>query len=167
MDEKVRKWFTRELPEIDWAAIKHKPGVATRAASATVLGELANQVDNMVVASADLSNSDKTDGFLKQTKVFAKGDFTGAFLQAGVSEFTMSCLCIGMSLHGGVIPACGTFFCVLRLYETLHSDCCFNANTCNFYLDTRCFSCRRRWPPHSSTGRAGSTDSSTGEVAES
>ncbi|WP_286832857.1 MULTISPECIES: transketolase family protein [unclassified Proteiniphilum] len=110
MDEKVRKWFTRELPEIDWAAIKHKPGVATRAASATVLGELANQVDNMVVASADLSNSDKTDGFLKQTKVFAKGDFTGAFLQAGVSEFTMSCLCIGMSLHGGVIPACGTFF---------------------------------------------------------
>src|SRR5690554_8196961 len=22
----------------------------------------------------------------------------------------MSCLCIGMSLHGGVIPACGTFF---------------------------------------------------------
>ncbi|ULB33276.1 MULTISPECIES: transketolase family protein [Proteiniphilum] len=110
MDEKVHKWFTRELPEIDWAAIKHKPGVATRAASATVLGELANQVDNMVVASADLSNSDKTDGFLKQTKVFAKGDFTGAFLQAGVSEFTMSCLCIGMSLHGGVIPACGTFF---------------------------------------------------------
>lgn len=110
MDEKMRKWFTRELPEIDWAAIKHKPGVATRAASATVLGELANQVDNMVVASADLSNSDKTDGFLKQTKVFAKGDFSGAFLQAGVSEFSMSCLCIGMSLHGGVIPACGTFF---------------------------------------------------------
>ncbi len=110
MDEKMRKWFTRELPEIDWAAIKHKPGVATRAASATVLGELANQVDNMVVASADLSNSDKTDGFLKQTKVFAKGDFSGAFLQAGVSEFSMSCLCIGMSLHGGGIPACGTFF---------------------------------------------------------
>ena len=107
---KKRKWFSRELPEIDWAAIQQKPGIATRAASATVLGVLAQQVENMVVASADLSNSDKTDGFLKYTKAFAKGDFSGAFLQVGVSEFTMSALCIGMSLHGGVIPACGTFF---------------------------------------------------------
>jgi len=108
--EKKRKWFLRELPEIDWASIQQKPGIATRAASATVLGVLAQQVENMVVASADLSNSDKTDGFLKYTKAFAKGDFSGAFLQVGVSEFTMSALCIGISLHGGVIPACGTFF---------------------------------------------------------
>ncbi len=107
---KRQKWFSRELPEIDWAAIQQKSGSATRAASATVLGVLAQQVENMVVASADLSNSDKTDGFLKHTKAFKKGDFSGSFLQAGVSEFTMSCLCIGMSLHGGVIPACGTFF---------------------------------------------------------
>ncbi|NLC50437.1 MAG: transketolase, partial [Bacteroidales bacterium] len=108
--EKKNKWFSRELPEIDWAAIQQKPNAATRAASATVLSELAKQVENMIVSSADLSNSDKTDGFLKETKAFTKGDFSGAFLQAGVSEFTMSCLCIGMSLHGGVIPACGTFF---------------------------------------------------------
>lgn len=108
--EKKRKWFARELPQIDWSAIQQKPNDATRSASATVLGELAKQVENMVVASADLSNSDKTDGFLKYTKAFAKGDFSGAFLQVGVSEFTMACLSIGMSLHGGVIPACGTFF---------------------------------------------------------
>jgi transketolase len=108
--EKKRKWFSRELPEIDWEAIEQKPNSATRAASATVLGVLAQQVENMVVASADLSNSDKTDGFLKKTTAFKKGDFSGAFLQVGVSEFTMSCLSIGMSLHGGVIPACGTFF---------------------------------------------------------
>ncbi|WP_026327378.1 transketolase family protein [Proteiniphilum acetatigenes] len=108
--EKKRKWFARELPQIDWSTIQQKPNSATRAASAAVLGELAKQVENMVVASADLSNSDKTDGFLKYTKAFAKDDFSGAFLQVGVSEFTMSCLCIGMSLHGGVIPACGTFF---------------------------------------------------------
>jgi len=110
MAEKKKKWFSRELPRIDWSAIQQKPGVATRAASAAVLGVLAQQVENMVVASADLSNSDKTDGFLKYTKAFTKNDFSGAFLQVGVSEFTMSCLCIGMSLHGGVIPACGTFF---------------------------------------------------------
>ena len=108
--EKKNKWFSRELPNIDWKAIQQKPNAATRAASATVLSELAKQVENMIVASADLSNSDKTDGFLKETKALANGDFSGAFLQAGVSEFTMSCLSIGMSLHGGVIPACGTFF---------------------------------------------------------
>lgn len=107
---KKNRWYARELPVIDWEAIQQKSGAATRAASATVLGALAQQVENMIVASADLSNSDKTDGFLKYTKAFARDDFSGAFLQAGVSEFTMSCFAIGMSLHGGVIPACGTFF---------------------------------------------------------
>jgi transketolase len=64
----------------------------------------------MICASADLANSDKTDGFLKKTHALTNGDFSGAFLQAGVSELTMACCCIGMALHGGVIPACGTFF---------------------------------------------------------
>lgn len=95
---------------VNWDAVVQKQGQATRAASATVLAELAKQVENMVVSSADLSNSDKTDGFLKNTKAFTKYDFTGAFLQAGVAELTMACVCIGMSLHGGVIPACATFF---------------------------------------------------------
>ncbi len=107
---KKEKWFSRELPDIDWSGIQQKSNIATRAASATVLEVLAQKVENMVVASADLSNSDKTDGFLKHTHPFAKGDFSGAFLQVGVAEFSMACLCIGMSLHGGVIPACGTFF---------------------------------------------------------
>ena len=107
---KKEKWFSRELPDIDWSGIQQKSNIATRAASATVLEVLAQKVENMVVASADLSNSDKTDGFLKHTRPFAKGDFSGAFLQVGVAEFSMACLCIGMSLHGGVIPACGTFF---------------------------------------------------------
>ncbi|MDD4514110.1 transketolase [Massilibacteroides sp.] len=107
---KKEKWFSKEVPAIDWAAIEQKPGQATRAASATVLGVLATQVENMICASADLSNSDKTDGFLKKTKSFRKDDFSGAFFQAGVSELSMACICIGMSLHGGVIAACGTFF---------------------------------------------------------
>lgn len=107
---KLAAFFEGKVPEVDWAGIVQKPGSATRAASATVLGALATQVENMVVASADLSNSDKTDGFLKKTHAFTKGDFSGAFFQAGVSELTMACCCIGMALHGGVIPACGTFF---------------------------------------------------------
>ena len=107
---KMEFWFSNQTPKINWEAIEQKAGAATRAASATVLGVLATQVENMIVASADLSNSDKTDGFLKKTHAFTKGDFTGAFLQAGVAELTMACCCIGMALHGGVIPACGTFF---------------------------------------------------------
>ena len=107
---KLTRFFSGEAPQVDWSVIQQKADVATRAASATILGVLATQVENMVVASADLSNSDKTDGFLKKTHAFAKGDFGGAFFHAGVAELTMACICIGMSLHGGIIPACGTFF---------------------------------------------------------
>ncbi len=107
---KYHAWFAGEIPSIDWSSIEQKPNQATRSASATILGKLAGEVENMIVTSADLSNSDKTDGFLKKTHAMKKGDFSGAFLQVGVSELTMACLCIGMALHGGVIPACGTFF---------------------------------------------------------
>jgi len=104
------EFFFSGKTNVNWDAIVQKPGQATRAASATVLATLAKEVENMIVSSADLSNSDKTDGFLKNTKAFTKDDFSGAFLQAGVAELTMACVCIGMSLHGGVIPACATFF---------------------------------------------------------
>jgi len=108
--QNMKDWFAGKLPNIDWKAIAQKEGSATRAASATVLGVLAETVPNMICASADLSNSDKTDGFLKKTHNLMKNDFSGAFFQAGVSELTMACMCIGMTLHGGVIAACGTFF---------------------------------------------------------
>lgn len=108
--EKLQLFFSGKAPQVNWEAIAQKANVATRVASATVLGALAEQVENMIVSSADLSNSDKTDGFLKKTHAFKRGDFSGAFLQAGVSELTMACVCIGMSLHGGVLAACGTFF---------------------------------------------------------
>ena len=107
---KLTRFLSGEIPEIDYNKIEMKPDIATRAASSTMLGVYAEKVDNMIVASADLSNSDKTDGFLKKTKAFTNGDFTGQFFQAGVSELTMACVMNGMALHGGVIPACGTFF---------------------------------------------------------
>ncbi|MBO4674238.1 MAG: transketolase [Bacteroidaceae bacterium] len=104
------EWFSGKAPKIDWSKCVQKDNDATRSASAACLSVLAEQVPNMICASADLSNSDKTDGFLKKTQAFKKGDFSGAFFQAGVAELTMACCCIGMALHGGVIPACGTFF---------------------------------------------------------
>jgi transketolase len=110
LDKKLHLYYSGKTAEIDFRAIAQKENSATRAASAAVMGVLASKIGNMVVASADLSNSDKTDGFLKNTKQFVKGDFSGAFLQAGVSELTMAAVMNGMALHGGVIPACGTFF---------------------------------------------------------
>lgn len=110
LSTQMQDWFSGNAPQIDWSKVEQKPGQATRAASSVCLSVLAEQVPNMVCSSADLSNSDKTDGFLKKTQSMVKGDFSGAFFQAGVSELTMTCMCIGMYLHGGVIPACGTFF---------------------------------------------------------
>ncbi|MEX0778192.1 MAG: transketolase [Balneolales bacterium] len=108
--EKLKSFFLNKAPAIDYEQINQKDGTATRAASAAVLDHLADHAENMIVASADLSNSDKTDSFLKKKSSFKKGDFSGAFLQAGVSELTMAALANGMALHGGVVPVCATFF---------------------------------------------------------
>lgn len=110
MKKQMDSWFSGKAPKIDWSKMEQKPNIATRAASAACLKLLAHEVPNMICASADLCNSDKTDGFLKETHDLVAGDFSGAFFQAGVSELTMADMCIGMMLHGGVIAAMGTFF---------------------------------------------------------
>ena len=105
-----KDWFNNVVPDIDWASIQQKANDPTRNASANVLSVLSEKVPNMIVSSADLCNSDKTDGFLKHTHCITPGDFSGGFFQAGVAELTMACICIGLTLHGGVIAGCGTFF---------------------------------------------------------
>lgn len=108
---KFRQYMSGAVPAIDYKAIQHKANIATRAASANVLEVLAQQVDNMIVSSADLSNSDKTDGFIKGgARNLVKGDFSGKFFQAGVSELTMAAICNGIALHKGIHVACATFF---------------------------------------------------------
>ena len=109
-DARLTRFLSGKAPKLDYSKAEIKEGSATRTASAAVLSYFAGAVDNMIVSSADLSNSDKTDGYLKKTTAFTKGDFSGKFLQAGVAEFTMACIMNGMALNGGVIPACGTFF---------------------------------------------------------
>ncbi len=107
---KLKLFNSGEIPKIDYHSIQQKPGISTREASRNVLAYFAKTVENMVVASADLSNSDYTNGFLKNSRELKAGDFSGGFLQMGVSELTMSSVATGMALHGGIIPACGTFF---------------------------------------------------------
>ncbi|MGM9836297.1 MAG: transketolase family protein [Muribaculaceae bacterium] len=106
----LQSYIDGKVADVDYSAIEHKPNIATRAASADVLKVLGQKVGNMIVSSADLANSDKTDAFLKVTGAFKPGDFKGAFLHAGVSELTMTAIINGMALHGGVIGACATFF---------------------------------------------------------
>ena len=110
LEAKLARFLSGELPPLDFSKIEVPKDCPTRAASSAVLSYLADNVENMIVASADLSNSDKTDGFLKKTHAITKNDFSGRFFQAGVSEFTMACIMNGLALHGGIIPACGTFF---------------------------------------------------------
>ncbi len=106
----LEQYLSGKAPEINFGSIEQKSNIATRNASSAVLSVFAEQVGNMIVSSADLSNSDKTDGFLKKTSSFTKGNFQGAFLQAGVAELTMAAIANGLALHGGVIPAVATFF---------------------------------------------------------
>lgn len=107
---RLKEFFSGGVPDIDYSKIDQKEDIATRAASSVVLACFADKIDNMIVSSADLANSDKTDGFLKKTSVLSKEDFSGQFLQAGVSELTMAALMNGIALHGGIIPVCATFF---------------------------------------------------------
>ncbi|EJW95759.1 Transketolase [gut metagenome] len=106
----MQDWFANRLPEIPWNTIEQKPNSPTRNGSSKCLELLSQYVPNMIVSSADLCNSDKTDGFLKHTTNITRDNFAGGFFQAGVSELTMACVCIGMTLHGGIITAMGTFF---------------------------------------------------------
>ena len=108
--QKMNLFLSGKLPELDLSSVNQKPNAATRDASSAVLAYLAENVENMIVSSADLSNSDKTDGFLKKSSVLQKNDFSGAFLQAGVAELTMTSIANGIALHGGVIPVVATFF---------------------------------------------------------
>ncbi len=110
LSEKLNKKLTGERPVLDWAGIEQKQGAATRVSSGTVLSWLADETDNMIVSSADLSNSDKTEAFLKKSSELKANDFSGNFFQAGVSELTMAAMSTGIGLHGGIIPVCATFF---------------------------------------------------------
>lgn len=110
LSRKMKKWFEESVPAIDWRSIKQVKNKPTRIASGVVMDRFGQTIENMIVASADLAGADQTIQFLKHTKAFDRGDFSGAFLQAGVSELTMACICMGITLHGGVFSACGTFF---------------------------------------------------------
>lgn len=110
LSAKLTKMLSGDAPEVDFSSIDVGSNVATRASSGKILAHFAQNLDNMIVSSADLSNSDQTGQFLAKSSEIQAGDFSGAFLQSGVAELTMAAIMNGLALHGGIIPVCGTFF---------------------------------------------------------
>ena len=103
------------LPE-DWAEAAEQAmrdvaangeKMATRKASLVALNALAPALPELVGGSADLTGSNLTK---HAGSVAVTGDDAGGnYVYFGVREFGMSALCNGLSLHGGLIPYCGTF----------------------------------------------------------
>lgn len=108
--KRLKAWLNKKLPAINWDSMQIKANLSTRESSGIVLSQVGLKIENLIVMSADLANSDKTDVFLKNTRPLGYHDFGGSFLHAGVSELTMASIANGMALHGGIIPVCGTFF---------------------------------------------------------
>ena len=131
-DAQNQKYFehnylgTDSIDKTKRTSIKNTIGIALDVYKRQVL---ATEVENMIVSSADLSNSDKTDGFLKKKHAFTNDDFTGAFLQAGVSELTMACCCLGMALHEMCIR---DSICTWYILQENHSESRWNCHDCRF-----------------------------------
>jgi transketolase len=105
------EWMNGDLPEGWESDIPIFPadtkGIATRAASGTVLNAIAKHLPNLFGGSADLAPSNKTE--IKGEKDFQADAYEGRNLRFGVREHAMGGILNGMALHGGLIPYGGTF----------------------------------------------------------
>lgn len=95
--------FDEVLPHFDAS----EEGMATRAASGSVLDVLTNEIPHMIGGSADLTGSNKT--WINGGGIFSASNFSGRNIHFGVREHAMGAALNGMALHTGVIPYGGTF----------------------------------------------------------
>ncbi|KRN58442.1 transketolase [Limosilactobacillus secaliphilus] len=104
------KQLTRKDLDVDGLTTSYKPGdmIATRVASAEVMGEVAKKNPEFWGGAADLFSSNKT--YLKDDGNFTKDNSAGRNVFFGVREFGMAAATNGMNLHGGDRAYCSTFF---------------------------------------------------------
>lgn len=95
--------WDENLPEFE----PDPKGIATRAASGKVINALAERLPELVGGSADLTPSNNT--WINSSTAFQADNRLGRYLHFGVREHGMGAIVNGMTLHGGVIPYCGTF----------------------------------------------------------
>ncbi len=82
-------------------------GMATRAASGKIINALAERLPELIGGSADLTPSNNT--WITNSTSFQADNRLGRNFHFGVREHGMAAIVNGMTLHGGVIPYCGTF----------------------------------------------------------
>jgi transketolase len=100
--------FDRAIKALKVKAAAETAAIATRKTSEQVIEALGAVLPEFVSGSADLTHSNFTKG--KAMAAVSAADFSGAFLHYGIREHGMAAAMNGMALHGGLIPASGTFF---------------------------------------------------------
>ena len=93
----------RVIAKIDAAG----ENMATRKASLVALNAFAPALPELAGGSADLTGSNLTKH--NGSTPISGDDAAGNYIWFGVREFGMTAICNGMSLHGGLMPYCGTF----------------------------------------------------------
>lgn len=101
------KAYTKAMKALKADAAAKPQEVATRRASEITLEHISPVLPELISGSADLTGSNNTR--TKDMGIVKPGDFSGRFVHYGIREHAMAAAMNGMALHGGVIPASGTF----------------------------------------------------------
>lgn len=101
-DEIDEKIFTDE------DIFKFDKDMATRQASGIVLNRLSKRIFQLFGGSADLGPSNKS--VMEEFDYYSCKNRIGKNIHFGVREHAMAAICNGISLHGGLLAYCATFF---------------------------------------------------------
>ncbi|MDR2760884.1 MAG: transketolase [Rickettsiales bacterium] len=101
--------WKKNLEEFKKQIIAEAPKEATRKSSQRVLDILARDIKQLIGGAADLTGSALTKA--ASMEILDKNSYGGNYINYGVREHAMAAIMNGLTLHRGVIPYGGTFFC--------------------------------------------------------
>ena len=100
------------VPSTEWTsappAFDPAASVATRVAVQKAIDACRNDVPSLIVGSADLTGN--TGAKMTGAVAMSAQSPEGRQVYYGIREHAMGAIAVGMALHGGVLPAVGTFF---------------------------------------------------------
>jgi transketolase len=107
MTGELPKAFDKTFKQVKAAALLNNNEIATRKTSEMLIEAFAPIMPEFISGSADLTGSNNTKS--SKMGVIKQPEYEGQFIHWGVREHGMAAAMNGMALHGGVIPASGTF----------------------------------------------------------
>ena len=107
MRGELPKDWRKHCDEFVLAADEKAEVIASRKASQNALEGYGPKLPELIGGSADLTGSNLTRWSGSRTLSAVVDD--GNYIYFGVREFAMAAICNGITLHGGLIPYCGTF----------------------------------------------------------